>query len=97
MPTKYRNAEESQKPWRKCTSIRSPYMRGKLCYKTEFEDGSVSFSEAFDPDDPSLIDRQPEYDTDTHLDDRPPTPTQQQDERYKLKASRKKSTPVICP
>jgi hypothetical protein len=61
------------------------YMRGKLCFKTEFEDGSVSFSEAFDPDDPSLIDRHPEYDTDTHLGDRPPAPNQQRDERYKLK------------
>jgi hypothetical protein len=57
IPTKYLNTEESQKPWRKCTSVRSPYMRGKICYKAEFEDGSVSFSEAFDPDDPSLIDR----------------------------------------
>ena len=40
---------------------------------------------------PSLIDRHPEYDTDTHLGDRPPTPTQQRNEKYKLKASRKKS------
>jgi hypothetical protein len=73
MQTKYLDAEESQKPWRNCTSVRSPYIRGKLCYKTEFEDGSVSFSETFDPDDPSLMDRHPEYDTDTHLGDRPPT------------------------
>ena len=72
-------------------------MRGKICYKTEFEDGSVSFSEAFDPDDPSLIDRNPEYDTDTHLGDRPPTPPQQRDERYKLKASRKKSNLSAIP
>ena len=63
--TKYRNAEEFQKPWKKCTSVRSPYMPGQLCYKTEFEDGSVSYSEAFDPDDPTLIDRHPEYDTET--------------------------------
>ena len=97
MPTKYLNAEESQKPWRKCTSVRSPYMRSKICYKTEFEDGSVSFSEAFDPDDPSLIDRHPEYNTDTHLGDKPRTPTQQRDERYKLKASRKKSNLSAIP
>jgi hypothetical protein len=58
-PTKYLNTEESQKPRRKCTSVRSSYMRGKICYKTEFKDGSVSFSESFDPDDPSLIDRHP--------------------------------------
>ena len=36
-------------------------MRGKICYKTEFEDGLESFSEAFDPDDQSLIDRHPDY------------------------------------
>jgi len=73
-------------------------MRGKICYKTEFEDGSVlSFSEAFDPDDSSLIDRHPEYDTDTYLGDRPPTPTQQRDERCKLKASRKKSNLSTIP
>jgi hypothetical protein len=47
----------------------------------------VSYSDAFDPDDPTLIDRHPEYDTDKYLGDRPPTPTQQWDERYKLKAS----------
>ena len=96
-PTKYLNAEESQKPWRKCTSVRSPYMRGKICHKTEFEDGSVSFSEAFDPDDPSLIDRHPEYNTDTDLGDIPSTPTQQREDRYKLKASRKKSNLSVIP
>jgi hypothetical protein len=40
-------------------------MRGKICYKTEFKDRSVSFSESFDPDDPSLTDRHPDYNTDT--------------------------------
>jgi hypothetical protein len=64
-------------------------MRGKICYKTEFKDRSVSFSESFDPDDPSLTDRHPDYNTDTDLGDRPPTPTQQRDERCKRKASRK--------
>ena len=96
-PTKYRNAEESQKPWKKCTQVRSPYMPGKLCYKMEFKDGSVSYSEAFDPDDPTLIDRYPEYDTDKHLGDRPPTPTQQREKRYMLKASRKKSNLSVIP
>jgi hypothetical protein len=33
-PIKYLDTEESQKPWRKCTSVRSPYIRGKLSYKT---------------------------------------------------------------
>ena len=54
-------------------------------------------SEAFDPDDPTLIDRHPEYDTDKYLGDRLPTPTQQRDERYKLKASRKKSNLSAIP
>jgi hypothetical protein len=35
----------------------------------EFKYGSVSYSKAFDPDDPTLIDRYPEYDTDKHLGD----------------------------
>ena len=61
----------------------------------EFIDGLVSYSEVFDPDDPTLINRYPEYDTDKHLGDRPPTPTQQREDRYKLKARRKKSK--ICP
>ena len=53
-------------------------MKGKIYYKTEFKDGSVSFSESFDPDDPSLTDRHPDYNAD--LGDRPPTPIQQRDE-----------------
>ena len=66
-------------------------MPGQLCYKMEFKDRLVSYSEAFDPDEPTLIDRHPEYDTDKHFCARPPTPTQQRGDRYKLKASRKKS------
>jgi len=62
-----------------------------LCYKTEFRDGTEFYSEAFDPDDPTLIDRYPRYDTDTHLGDRPPTPTQQREVRFTRKASRKNS------
>ena len=58
----------------KCTLV-SPYMPGLLCYKMEFKDGLVSYSEAFDSDDPTLIDRHLEYDTDKHLGDRLPTPT----------------------
>ena len=73
------------------------YMLGQLCYKMEFKDGSMSYSEAFDPDDPTLIDRYPEYDTDNHLGDRPPTPTQQREKRYMLKASRKKSNLSVIP
>jgi hypothetical protein len=55
-------------------------------YKTEFKDGSVFFSESFDPDDPSLLDRYPDYTTETDLGDRPPTPTQQRDVNSKRKA-----------
>jgi hypothetical protein len=64
-PTKYLDTEEPQTPWNKFTAVRSPYIRGKLAYKTEFKDGSVSFSESFDPDDPSLIDRYPDYTIET--------------------------------
>ena len=40
-------------------------------------------SQSFDPDEPSLIDRYPDYTAETDLSDRPPTPTQQPDERSK--------------
>jgi hypothetical protein len=36
--------KESRTPWNKCTAVRSPYIRGKLTYMTEFNVGSVSFS-----------------------------------------------------
>jgi hypothetical protein len=51
----------------------SPYMPELLCYKTEFRDGTESYSEVFDTDDPTLSYRYPTYDTDTHLGDRSPT------------------------
>jgi hypothetical protein len=44
----------------------------------------VSYSEAFDPDDPTLINRYPEYDIEKHLGDRPLTPTQQRENRYHI-------------
>ena len=47
----------------------------KLAYQTEFSDGSTSLSEPFDLDDPALIDRSPEYNPETDIGDRPPTPT----------------------
>jgi hypothetical protein len=50
----------------------------------------VSFSESFDPHDPALIDRYPDYTTEIDLGDRPPTPTQQRDENSKRKACKKK-------
>ena len=59
-----------------------------LCHKTEFIDGTVSYSE--DPDDSTLIDRYLEYEMDKHLGDRPQTPTQQREVRYKIMGSRKK-------
>jgi hypothetical protein len=52
----------------------------------ESKDGLVSYPEAFGPDDPTLIDRYPEYDIDKHLGDSPPT-TQQQEDQYKLKTN----------
>ena len=60
-----------------------------ICHKTEFIDGTVSYSEAFDPDDPTLMDYYPRYGMEKHLGDRPPTPIQQREVPYKLKAGRK--------
>ena len=62
-----------------------------LYYKTEFRDGTESYSEAFDTDDPTLSYHYPIYDTDTHLGDRPPMTTQQQQVFIKRKTSRKQS------
>jgi hypothetical protein len=84
-------------PWNKCTAVRSPYPRGKLTYKTELKDGSVSFSESFDPEDPALIDRYPDYTAETDLGDRPSTPTQQRDVNGKRKASKKKTNLSAIP
>jgi hypothetical protein len=43
-PAKYLDTEEPRTPWNTCTAVRSPYIRGQLTYKTEFKEGSVSFS-----------------------------------------------------
>jgi hypothetical protein len=81
-------------PWNKCTAVRSPYIRGKLTYKTKFKDRSVSFSESFDPDDPALIDRYPDYTTETDLDDRPAIPTQQRGRKQQAKGLQKEDKSV---
>jgi hypothetical protein len=57
----------------------------------------VSFSESFHPDDPALIDRYPDYTTETDLGDRPPTPTQQRGENSKLKVCKKKKNLSAIP
>jgi hypothetical protein len=56
----------------------------------------VSFSESFDPDDPALIDRYPDYTTETDLGDRPPTPTQR-GKNSKQKACKKKKNLSAIP
>jgi hypothetical protein len=58
-----------------------------LYHKTKFIDGTESYSEAFNP---PLMDRYPRYDTDTNPGDILPTPIQQREVRFTLKASRKK-------
>jgi len=63
------------KEWESCTAVRSPHDRKKLAYKMNYRDGSTTLSEPFDPDDPALIDRFPEYKTQVNIGDRPPTPT----------------------
>jgi hypothetical protein len=57
------------------STVQSPYNRMKLANLTEFRDGSMSLSESFDPDDPALIDRFPDYHPETDIGNRPPTPT----------------------
>jgi len=57
-----------------------------LFYKTEFRNGTESYTATFDPDDPTLIDRYLRYETDTL-----PTPTQQREVLFTRKASRKKT------
>ena len=59
-----------------------------LYHKTKFIDGTESYSEAFNP---TLMDHYPRYDTDTNPGDIPPTPIQQREVRFILKASRKKT------
>jgi hypothetical protein len=41
---------------------RSPGKPDFICHRTEIIDGTVSYSEAFDPHDPTLMDRYPSYD-----------------------------------
>jgi hypothetical protein len=69
----------------------------RTSYKTEYRDGSVSFSESFDPDDPTLIDRYPDYTTETDLGERPPTPTQRREKNSMRKTSKKKKTMSAIP
>jgi hypothetical protein len=57
----------------------------------------VSFAESFDPDDPALIDRYPDYTTETDLGDRPPTLTQQRGKNSKRKACNKKKNLSVIP
>lgn len=68
-PTKYRS--EFQMPWKTVTTLHNPCMSELMCYRTEYRDGTESYSEAFNPDDPTLLDRYPRYVTDTGLGDRP--------------------------
>jgi hypothetical protein len=42
-----------------------------ICHRTEIINGRVSYSEAFDPDNSTLMDRYPSYDIDKHLGDKP--------------------------
>jgi hypothetical protein len=44
-----------------------------------------------------VIDRYPDYTTETDLGDRPPTPTQQRDENSKRKACKKKTNLSAIP
>jgi hypothetical protein len=65
------------------TTVRSSqYMAELMCSKTLYQDGIEII---LDPDALTLVDRYPTDDTDTDLDDRPPTPTQQRQVCFKVK------------
>jgi hypothetical protein len=66
-------------------------------YLFAFQDGSMSFSASFDPDDPTLIDRYPNYTSETDPGERPPTPTQQRGKNSMRKASNKKKIMSAIP
>jgi hypothetical protein len=55
----------------------------------------VSFSESFDPDDPTLIDRFPDYTTETDLGERPPTPTQRRGKQQHAKGKQEEEN-YVC-
>jgi hypothetical protein len=63
-PTKYPSEEESQKPWKNAHRYEIRTCQVYYATRWNLKDGSVSYSEAFYPDYPTLIDRYPEYDTD---------------------------------
>ena len=66
------------------TIVRSPYMTEQLWYKNRISRRIRNHSEAFDPDDPTPMDRYPTYDW-------PPTPTKQRYVRFKRRARRKRT------
>jgi len=83
------DTEDTSEEWKSCTTVRSPYNRMKLAYLTKFRDGSMSLSESFDPDDPALIDRFPDYTPETDIGDRPPTPTREISSRQRPSKKKK--------
>ena len=69
-------------------------MPDSICHKTEIIDGTVSYSETFDPDYPTLMDCHPSYDMDKSLGDRPTTLIQRE-VCYKLKKAERQSTHLL--
>ena len=81
--------EDTSKEWKNCTTVRSTYNRMKLANLTEYRDGSMSLSESFDPYDPALIKRFPDYLHETYIGDRPPTPTREISSRQRPSKKKK--------
>ena len=73
----------------------SPYDRMKLAYQKDFSDGLTSLSEPFDPDDPALINRFPEYNPETDIGDRPPTPTREISSRQRRSKKKKDLSAIL--
>lgn len=50
---------EPQTPWMKDTVTRTPYAPELMCHKIVYQDETELCTEAFNPDDPTLVDRLP--------------------------------------
>jgi hypothetical protein len=62
-----------------------------MCHKIVCQDETEHCTEAFDPDDTTLVDRYPTYQPYTEFSDLPPKPTQQCQQHYKGRARRKQA------
>ena len=60
---------EPRTPWTKDTVIRTPCAPELMCHKSFTKTRLQEYTEAFNPDDPTLVDRLATYQTDAYLGD----------------------------